>query len=274
MSTLTTRSTPPVTMGSAGRRVAALARAEWLLLRRSPSALLGALIAPASLAVVPLSNPDASGQQGSTGAVVVVGLTVFTLLLAVYYNLVTALVSRREELVLKRLRTGEVRDTEIIAGTAAPAVALAWAQVFLGMGIAVAFLDLGTPSNIALVVVALLLGTLLCLLLAAVVSTWTGSVEMAQLTATPLLLVSMLFSGALIPLDALPGPMRALAQVLPLSSVAQLMELGLTGSTSDGATVHGGALMGEAVTPLLVLTGWLLVSAWAVRRWFRWEPRR
>jgi ABC-2 type transport system permease protein len=274
MSTAATRAPRPVTLRPAARRVASLARAEWLLLRRSPSALAGALVAPASLAVVPLSNPDASGQHGSSGAVVVAGLTVFTLLLGVYYNLVTTLVSRREELVLKRLRTGEVRDAEIIAGTSAPAVALAWAQVGVGIGIAVAFLDLTAPSNAALVAVALLLGTILCLLLAAVVSTWTGSVEMAQLTATPLLLVSMLFSGALAPLDAFPGPMRALAQGLPLSAVAQLMRLGLTGTTPDGGIVHGGALMGAAIVPLLVLIGWLVASAWAVRRWFRWEPRR
>lgn len=263
-----------VTMRPAARRVASLARAEALLLRRSPGALAGALVAPASLAVVPLSNPDASGHHGSSGAVVVVGLTVFTLLLGVYYNLVTALVSRREELVLKRLRTGEVRDPEIIAGTAAPAVALAWAQVALGIGIAIAFLDLTTVSNAALVVVALLLGTVLCVLLAAVVSTWTSSVEMAQLTATPLLLVSMMLSGALVPLDAFPGLVQNLTQVLPLTSVAQLMQLGLTGTTSDGGTVHGGALMGEAVLPLMILIGWLLVSASAVRHWFRWEPRR
>jgi ABC-2 type transport system permease protein len=52
-------------------------------------------------------------------------LSAFALLPVVFYNVVIALVARREELVLKRLRTGEVRDAEILAGTAAPAVALA-----------------------------------------------------------------------------------------------------------------------------------------------------
>jgi ABC-2 type transport system permease protein len=39
----------------------------------------------------------------------------------------SGLVARREELALKRLRTGEATDAEILAGTVAPAVAIAWA---------------------------------------------------------------------------------------------------------------------------------------------------
>ena len=44
---------------------------------------------------------------GCEGAILLTGLVAFVLLSAVYCNLVTALVARREQLVLKRLRTGE-----------------------------------------------------------------------------------------------------------------------------------------------------------------------
>jgi len=70
----------------------------------------------------------------------------FALLSAVYCNLVTALVARREQLVLKRLRTGESTDPEILTGTAAPAIAIAWAQIAVA---AVAAASKGEPVFVA-----------------------------------------------------------------------------------------------------------------------------
>jgi ABC-2 type transport system permease protein len=246
------------------RRIACLARAEAVLLRRNPSALGGALIAPLTLAVVPFSNPEASGLAGSgTAVVLVVGLTAFTLILGVYYNLVTALVARREEFVLKRLRTGEIGDAEILAGTAAPAVLIAWAQIALGIVVGFALLDLEMPTNPGLVLVGVGLGTAACILFAAAVTVVTSTVEMAQLTATPVLFVSLIFSGAMFPLDTLPDPLARLAGGLPLTQVVDLVRIGLVGASP-----------GEAAVPVLVLGAWLMAGTLVVRRWFRWEPRR
>ena len=89
-----------------------LARAEALLLRRNPVALLNAFVGP--LAVVGLLA--LTGDDPESGAGIVATLTALTLLSVVYYNLVTALVARREELVLKRLRSGQLGDAEILAG--------------------------------------------------------------------------------------------------------------------------------------------------------------
>jgi ABC-2 type transport system permease protein len=259
------------------RRVAALARAEAVLLRRNPSALLGALAGPVTLVVIPLAGSSGSGRAPDAGAQLLVGLTAFTLILGVYYNLVTALVARREEFVLKRLRTGEIGDEEILLGSAAPGVAIAWAQIGLGVLVGVLLLDLTTPADPAwllVAVLALLAGTALCVLLAAAVSTVTGTVETAQLTATPLLILSLSFSGALIPLDELPGWLHRIAHGLPLTPVVDLVRLGLTGTTASGATIAGDGLFVPVVLPVLILGGWFVATAWVVRRWFRWEPRR
>ena len=99
--------------GSA-RRIGALSRAEAVLLRRNPMALLTALGTPL-IGVVLLNAFPATGSVPSPGASVVVTVTAFALLFPLYYNLVTTLVARREELVLKRLRSGECSDTEIIS---------------------------------------------------------------------------------------------------------------------------------------------------------------
>jgi ABC-2 type transport system permease protein len=103
-------------------RIAALARVEGVLLRRNRLALLNALVLPVLLVFALKAAPsvgDAGGSRGA-GAILLTALVAFALLSAVYCNLVTALVARREQLVLKRLRTGESTDPEILAGTPRP----------------------------------------------------------------------------------------------------------------------------------------------------------
>lgn len=260
--------------GGSARRISSLARAEALLLRRNPMALLTALAMPVSLVVfVRLGQPTDSRVSPSGGAGMVTSLTAFALLSVVFYNLVTALVARREDLVLKRLRTGEIRDAEILAGTAVPAAALAWGQIVIGLLAAVTVFGMNSPTNPVLVLVAVALGTVVFTLLAAICTVLTRSVEMAQVTATPLLVASAL-PGVMVPLEQLPEPLRGIAHLLPLTRVVDLMHLGLTGTTPGGATVGLAASFGTAAVPVLILLAWVVAGGWATRRWFRWEPRR
>jgi ABC-2 type transport system permease protein len=267
-----------VTMSSSrqsGHRVAALFRAEGVLLRRNRVALLNALVLPAALAGwLKASGLDAGVSRAMGAAMLVTWLTAFALLLPVYYNLVTALVARREQLVLKRLRAGESTDAEILAGTAAPAVAVAWIQVAVAAVAAVAVFGMNRPANALLVLAALILGTAVFVLLAAVTAAVTRTVEMAQLTTAPVLILSFAFGGLLFPLGGLPGPLRSLGQALPLTRVLDLLRLGLTGTAPGGGHFGLAATFGAAAVPVLVLAAWIAAGGWAARRWFRWEPRR
>lgn len=256
------------------RRIAALARAEALLLRRNPMALLNAFVIPVTLVLFVRAGmpPGDAGRLG--GATIVTSLTAFTLVSVVYFNLVTALVARRQELVLKRLRTGETRDAEIVGGTAAPAVVVAWGQILIGGVAAVAFFDMPMPTNPGLVLAALLLGTAVFGLLAVVSTALTRTVELAQVTTMPVVLVSLFLSGLLFPLDRMPEPVQRLAQVLPLTAVVDLLHLGLSGTTSGGATVGLAGSFAPAAVPVLFLAAWVGAGVCAARRWFRWEPRR
>ncbi len=76
-----------------------------------------------------------------------IGLCLFALTLGVFATVVATLVARREEFVLKRLRTGQAGDLEILLGTSASAVLIAWAQIGIGLGIGFWFLDLRAVSN-------------------------------------------------------------------------------------------------------------------------------
>jgi ABC-2 type transport system permease protein len=256
-------------------RVAALSRAEGVLLRRNRIVLLTALALPVAM-VYSLKASGVLGAGGSraVGAALLTALVAFALLLPVYYNLVATLVARREELVLKRLRAGEVTDSEILAGTAAPAVAIAWAQVAVAAIAAVAIFGMDAPANAALMLVALVLGTAVFALLAAVSTAVTRTVELAQVTTLPVLLISLVFSGLLFPLSVLREPLRSVAQALPLTPVAELMRTGLTGTAAGGHHLGLAASFGAAAGPVLVLAAWIAAGAWAARRWFRWEPRR
>jgi ABC-2 type transport system permease protein len=253
----------------------ALAWSEALLLRRNPLALLIAIGLPIGTILGLKSSPELmSVIAADQGTAIVTTIAAVSLNLFVYYNLVTALVARREEFVLKRLRSGEVTDLQILAGAATPAVAIAWGQAVLAGIISAVLFGLPVPVNLLLVLLALVLGALVFVLLAAATTPLTRSVELAQLTTAPLLLIPLNFSGLYFPLSDLPEPLDQLARLLPLTPVVELLRLGLSGTTPDGSTVDIAGSFGPAVQPVLVLLAWVVVGGLATRRWFRWEPRR
>lgn len=251
------------------RRIASLARAEAVLLRRNPMALLTALGTPI-VGVVLINAFPPTGSVPLPGAAIAVTVTAYALIFPLYYNLVATLVARREELVLKRLRSSECSDAEILIGAAAPAMTIAWGQTIIGVIAATAVFGMAIPVNPALVVVAVLLGTVVFVLLAAASTAMTRTVEMAQLSTLPVVVVSMVLGG-LFPPDMLPGPLPRIAQLLPLTQVVDLMWLGLTGTTRGGPGEWES--FSGIVPALLVLGAWVAAGVLA-RRFMRWEPRK
>jgi ABC-2 type transport system permease protein len=248
-------------------RMGALARAELTLLGRSRGTLFAAMFVPLLL---PFSVREAAkgmdlAEAGlSLGTVVLPASIGFSLLYAVYATLVSVYTARREELVLKRLRTGELKDAEILAGAALPAVATGIAQsLVLAVGCAV-LLDVGAPEAPHLAVLGLLLGLVVCASLGAVTASFTRSVESAQVTTLPVVFLSMLFSGMFVPLEVLPDRVASVCELLPLTPVITLLRGGWTGELSAY----------EVIGPVLTGLAWTVLGVLAVRRWFRWEPRR
>ncbi|TLQ48340.1 ABC transporter permease [Streptomyces marianii] len=245
----------------------ALGRAELILLVRNRTALFVALLMPVAMVGAlrgTLGGMDLAGAGLSIAEALMTGGVGMVLILVVYLNLTSAFVARREELVLKRLRTGEVSDTEILAGTALPAAALALAQSVLVVAAGVVLLGADAPRRPELLVVGALLGTVVMTALAAATSAITRTVESAQITTLPLFMVSAGGSGLFIPLDVLPDRVASVCELLPMTGVMRLVEAGVGGG-ADAAQLTGAALNALA---------WTAISVFAVRRWFRWEPRR
>jgi ABC-2 type transport system permease protein len=84
----------------------------------------------------------------------------------------------------------------------------------------------------------------------------------------------MVGSGVMVPLQVLPGPVAGVLRFLPLTPAVDLMRLGWLGTTGDGAPKDLLGVLGAAAGPAAILAVWVALSVVAVRRWFRWEPRR
>ncbi|MER8028670.1 ABC transporter permease [Streptomyces bauhiniae] len=249
------------------RRMRALARAELTLLGRNKGVVFTALIVPLTL---PFTARQAVGPLEleklglSVGTVMLPAAVGFTFLFAVYTSLVNAYVARREELVLKRLRTGELSDPEILTGTALPALGLGLAQALLLCAGCTALLHLGPPKAPHLALLGLLTGLVTSAALAALTSTFTRSAESAQVTALPVVFASMLGSGIMVPTEAMPDRLALICEFLPLSPAIRLVRGGWTGHLSAY----------EALGATATALAWAIVAVFAARRWFRWEPRR
>src|SRR4051794_26759931 len=259
--------------GSRRRRVRALASAEIGLLLRNRTAVVNALLGPVLL-LASVGTIDASNGLELDGPRLIASAIGITLIMVVYYNLVTTFVARREELVLQRMRTGELTDREILLGTAVPTLLVAVVQVLVvGVGVGV----LGkwsAPVDVVLPLLALLGGGALMVLLAAATTSFTRTVEAAQFTTLPLVVAATLCSGLLVPLSGFPDRVAEVFRLLPLTPVIELSRLGLAGETWNGQPVDTVGAWTAAPVPLLVLAGWLVVGAVVARRVFRWAPRR
>ncbi|MEV6117614.1 ABC transporter permease [Streptomyces sp. NPDC052109] len=253
--------------GVVRRRLGALARAELALLGRNRGVVVTALAVPLLLpfSVRPAFDRLDLKKHGLTvGTTMLTAAIGFSFLFAVYTSLVNAYVARREELVLKRLRTGELSDAEILTGTALPALALGLAQALVLCAGCVAVLHTGAPRAPYLILPGLVAGYLVSAALAALTASFTGTVESGQVTALPLMVLSMVGSGITIPTEALPDRLAAVCQLLPLSPAIRLFRGGWTGQLGTG----------EVLGALATALAWIILAVFAVRRRFRWEPRR
>lgn len=253
--------------------LATLSRSEFTLLIRNRLLLFNALVMPLLFPVVILVIGVRS-DAGLTDEVVSSALEIFALFLLVflvYYNLLSAYTTRRDELVLKRLRTGEATDNQILLGPAVPSLALS-AILIVAMIAIIAALGGGLPVNPLLLVAALGGGAAMFCALALITSTFTRNAEAAQITSLPIILIAMAgtsFLGSIVP-----ESVGSVISLTPMAAVADLVNLGWLGNTDP----NGGALafadtFSPALKPLLVVAAWIVGSIVIAKTHFRWEPR-
>ncbi|MFT3862333.1 ABC transporter permease [Micropruina sp.] len=251
------------------RRFAALARAETTILLRNSTAIFTAVGMPF---VVGFAFSGMSQNRGGLGVMLTMVLVGTALMFVVYYTMVTSLVGRRQQLVLKRLLAGEPTPLEILTAPAVPLWVLFAVQSLIAIGGA---LLLGTPVlHPWALLLALLGGATAWTALAIVSAALTRTVESAQISTLPLIMISLLLSGFSVPLDWLPEPVARVAHLMPMTPVIDLITFAYTGIGVDGRVLTSPSEVlpgvGGMLLPLLL---WSAGSLLLGLRRFRWDAR-
>lgn len=256
------------TSGGSMARTLGLARFNLLLMLRNRTTMIYGLVVPllplGLLFTVPDGNP-------AGGASMVTTAWLMALLFPGYYNLLSMFVTRRDELVLKRLRTGEVRDLELITSMALPGALLTLVAAVLAVPVALlAGFDL--PLNALMLVVALVLAIITFAAFAIWTASWTKTAEAAQLTSGPIMLLAL--AGTFAP--AVPEAVGNWLALTPGAAVGDLVAVtwfGIDGAGADSTVLAFSETFGACLAPLGVLLAWAAIAVVLARRSMRWEPR-
>jgi ABC-2 type transport system permease protein len=262
MSTTTTATATPST---AVRRTMALTRANVTLLLRNRTTLIYALFVPLAPLIL-LFTFDTDTTAGG-GATALANVALMGALFPVYYNVLSQMVTRRDELVLKRLRTGETRDGEIIASLVLPGLVLMLAISLLGVPVALAAGE-QFPANLPLYLVGALVVGAVFAALALWTAAWTRNAEAAQMTSMPVIVLAV--AGGLAP--ALPERIGDVLAYTPGGALVDLVRISWYGLDGETAVGLADGLV-AAATPLGVLVAWAVLTCVLASRSMRWEPR-
>ncbi|MCS7476410.1 ABC transporter permease [Umezawaea endophytica] len=230
--------------------ILALSRTELTLLLRNKTAASLALAMPLLIGALLMVN----GPSGWTFIIVL--QLVMMLGFTVYMTVTTSLVSRRQDLYLKRLRTGEASDQVVVAGLLVPTVVLGLVQAVVLMGMS-KIAGAPLPERPLLLALAVVGGTAMCCAVGVATSGITSTPELAQITTAPFFFA--LFGGAIWALVTDTVDYRVL--LVPGGQVAELIKAAWGGPTDN---------VGMA---LAALVAWVAIGSGLAIRYFRWEPR-
>ncbi len=251
-------------------RIASLARWNTVLLSRNRLAFVYAVVLP----LLPLALLFTGDSTPSVGSGALVTMFMVVALFPVYYNVLAQFVSRRDELVLKRMRTGETRDGELLASIALPGAVTALALTAVAVPITAA-VGFQWPVNPLLYGVLAVLTIVMYTAFAYWTAAWTKNAEAAQLTSMPIILATSL--GPLT--SSIPDGSDRLRDLLSLTPGAAMADLlrtgwfGLDGHEAERTTLDFAESWSQAAQPLLVVVAWTALAVVLARRSMRWEPR-
>ncbi|MFG3440663.1 ABC transporter permease [Nonomuraea sp. NPDC047897] len=238
--------------------LAATYRLGTRLFWRDRAMLVASVVTPMGIGIgLPLLMRHVRADGAAAAAQLFPGTIAIMLAITAFMNINVALATRRDQLVLKRLRTTTLTDGQILVGQIASTVTQTVVVIAL-CTVTVRFVaDVPFPANPLLFAGAAVVGSAVMATLGAA---YTAAVPRAELSAAacmPVFLLCGVGAGAMGPiLEVLPSWVGSLFGLLPTAGVVDAM--------------RDGAVAGPAAN----LAGWTVVALVALRLWFRWEPRR
>lgn len=245
------------------RSLAALARAELTLLMRNKQNMFTVLLAPAVLTIGLQPVFDNFELPPKTLVPTVAATAIgFTLIMGVYSTLTATYVTRRDNFVLKRFRTGQASDPVVLGGTAVPVTLTSVLQALL-LIVGIGVVSGSAPGNVLVLLAGFLLGIPLMGAFAAITSAWTKTADSAPVAIMPGMILFMLTSGMLIPFSLLPDTAGDIAQVLPFTPAIELIKHGWSGDV----------IWSHDLLRMAGLLAWDVLALVGAARFFKWEPR-
>lgn len=193
-----------------------------------------------------------------------VGLLGMLLTITAMNQTAVSLTTRRDQLILKRMRATGLRDRDILGGEVLNIVVQ---STLVTVTISVVLYLSGAvepPRDPALFLLALVAGAAVLALLGAAYTAAITRTELAAVMTMPFYLLAGFGGGAFGPMgDLLPGWAQAALDLLPSSAVISALKL-----------AHAGGAWSGYLLPALNLAVWTAVALIAIRLWFRWESRK
>ena len=241
------------------RATAALTAMELRLTSRRGENILVTLVIPVAVLLFFASVGIVPGIAGRSVDFLLPGAIALAVIATGLVNLGIATAYERSYGVLKRLGGSPLPRGGLIAAKIASVLVLEVVQVALLVIVAVVLLGWQPPSGASpiLALVSVGLGTLvfagLGLLLAG-----TIRAEATLALANGLFLGFLMLGGIVLPIDHLPGPLEAVARVLPATALADALRVALSGG-------------GDIALPMAWLAAWGGLTVTLAARSFRWE---
>jgi ABC-2 type transport system permease protein len=199
--------------------------------------------------------------KASPMAFMTVGLITYCIITSAFEGMVPALVRQRDAGILKRLGGTPLRGWVFLASKALSASALAFIEVALILAVGLASTDIAVTGEWWLLATLLLLGTFTMAALGFIVSSLTRSPDGAVVAVHAIYIPMLLLCGAFIPIEALPGMLRDVARVFPLTYFAGPFRNIMVEGTDWAANA----------SDLVVLLMWMIGSWIVALKTFRWN---
>lgn len=199
----------------------------------------------------------------NAGTYLLAGLLGYGVVSTAFAGLAIQLVVRRESGVLKRVRGTPLPPGTYLAAVIGSTILVMGLEAAIQLFIGRFLIDADLPQSPGALVFALLLGTVafaaLGLALTGLVKSSEGSSAIVNAIYLPMVFISGVFWST----ESMPSFLRAIADVLPLTYLLELMRSVFT--EEDALSSSAGAIAVVAI--------WGLAGVILALRMFRWEPR-
>jgi len=218
---------------------------------------------PAKPQLVSISTRGVQSKNLSYIDFLVPGILAMSIMQSSIEGIANSFVVLRERGVLRRIRATPFSLSSFIAARITSQSVIALCQAAILLGLANRFFHVDVVGSLLSVGVFVLLGCLAFLAIGFLVAGVSGKQESASALAQLISFPMIFFSGIFFPLDQAPAWLQGLAEVLPLTYLAD----GLRQVMVYGASFMSlwGDVLALAVT---VVIGFVLAT-----RFFRWEPK-